>query len=103
MVKEKEKNKADNRSFSCKKRWALIIYNNDETPVEIVLAVLVGACGLEEAAAWDVIDNAQNEGSAIVRIYNDQSLCLTVMDLIQSFLKTIKHSALKFDVYEIDE
>ncbi|MCS6970315.1 MAG: ATP-dependent Clp protease adaptor ClpS [Planctomycetota bacterium] len=47
--------------------WRIVLFNDDVTPIDVVIHGLQRACGLSEEVAEMVALEAHHEGSAVVR------------------------------------
>lgn len=62
-IKEREEIKFD---FSLPREYNVIIYDDDTTPVEFVILVLVTFFQKKESEVMSIIDTAQTRGKAVV-------------------------------------
>lgn len=52
------------------KMWKVVFLNDDQTPMEFVIELLVSVFKHNEASARDITMEIHNEGSAVAGVYN---------------------------------
>lgn len=65
-----EKKKSISRKFQKPKRYKVIVCNDDVTPVEFVVGMLMSIFKHSEKDAYDITLTIHNSGSGIAGIYN---------------------------------
>lgn len=66
----KEKKKQSNRNIKEPSKYKVIVCNDDVTPVEFVIALLINIFKHDPATAETLTLAVHNEGSAVAGIYN---------------------------------
>jgi len=78
-----EKKSATRRLIKEPSKYKVIIYNDDHTPVDFVIAMLVMVFKYSESAAHDLTLAVHNKGSAVAGVYTHEVAEQKALDATQ--------------------